>query len=133
MHFVCESRLCAERERAEIGDAKISEILANAPSGEDGAWPCEPVRDLLDALSYSEHIGNGFITGRFNQRGVTSRGIYDDGAQERDLPGRTKWMQPELRQDGRSQPGFLGEMARGYEADARWQDTRAEWTGEAEL
>ena len=56
-------RMCRERDREDIGDQQIGQMLANAPVGEDGIWPCEPVRDLLDDLA-SLHIGIGFTTGK---------------------------------------------------------------------
>ena len=77
-------RLCQERDRGDIGEEQIGQILANAPVGADGAWPCEPVRELLDAVG-SQHVGEGFTTGKFNLRGVTSRGMFDGGEQERSL------------------------------------------------
>ena len=64
-------RMCRERDREDIGDQQIGQMLANAPVGEDGIWPCEPVRDLLDDLA-SPHIGIGFTMGKNNLRG------YDD-------------------------------------------------------
>ena len=121
-------RLCAERDRAEIGDEKIGEILANAPVGKDGAWPCELVRDLLDALSLSEDIGNGFTTGRFNQRGVSSRGIFDGGAQERELVEVYRRDAAKVAAKWPFTSKLLGEIALGYDSDARLEDTRAEWT-----
>ena len=77
-------RMCRERDREDIGDQQIGQRLANAPVGEDGIWPCKPVRDLLDGLA-SPHIGIGFTTGRINLRSVTSRGVFDGGGQERSL------------------------------------------------
>ena len=124
-------RLCDERDRAEIGDEKIGEILANAPIGIDGAWPCEPVRDLLDALSSSEHIGNGFTIGRFNQRGVTSRGIYDGGAQERSLAAEYREYADRCAIKWPFTSNLLRGIANSYEADARRADTRAAWTDES--
>ena len=124
-------RLCAERDRAEIGDEKIGEILANAPVGSDGAWPCEPVRDLLDALSSFEHIGNGFTIGRFNQRGVTSRGIYDGGAQERSLAAEYREYADKCAVKWPFTSRLLRGIADSYVADARWADSRAAWTDES--
>ena len=131
--WVTESRrLCAERERAEIGDEKIGVILANSPVGEDGVWPCEPIRDLLDALSSSEHIGNGFTTGRFNQRGFTSRGVYDGGEQERVLAGSYRKDAAKVAAQWPFTAKLLRQLAQTYDADAWEEDTRAEWTDEAE-
>src|SRR5260370_17106983 len=47
---------CKECARSEIGDFRIGKILAKAPVGKDGVWPCEPVRDVL------ENIANKIIT-----------------------------------------------------------------------
>ena len=48
-HWVFEvRRLCGERGRADIGDQMVGQVLANAPEGADGIWPCEPVRDVLE-------------------------------------------------------------------------------------
>ena len=84
-NWVLEARrICWERDRSAIGDQQIGEVLANSPIGSDGIWPCEPVRDLLDKLRSTE-LGRGFVTGRLNQRGVTSRRAGEGGDQEREL------------------------------------------------
>lgn len=124
-------RLCAERERAEIGDEKIGMILANAPIGEDGAWPCEPVRALLDSLSPSEHIGNGFTTGRFNQRGIVSKEIYEGGVQEREIAESYRKDAAKIAARWPFTANLLQRLARTYEADASREDTRAAWTDES--
>ena len=126
-------RLCAERGRAEIGDEKIGEILAYAPIGTDGAWPCDPVRDLLDTLVSPEHIGNGFTTGRFNQRGVVSKGIYDGGMQERELSELYRKDAARVAAKWPFTDRLLREIASYYEADAREEDTRAAWMDETEF
>ena len=62
-------RLCAERGRAAIGDNFIGHLLAKSPDGEDGLWPCAPVRDLLELLGAgAQRIGNGFVIGKHNLR-----------------------------------------------------------------
>ena len=75
-------RLCAERGRGEVGDNFIGNLLAKAPVGDEGIWPCEPVRELLEQ-SDSQYMGNGFAVGSHNLRGVTSRGVFDGGTQAR--------------------------------------------------
>lgn len=77
-------RLCSERGRSKIGDTYIGKLLAKAPTGVDGIWPSEPVRELLDSIG-SPDIGEGFITGKISLRGVTTRGVYEGGNQEHTL------------------------------------------------
>ena len=76
----------AEADRGDIGDEVIGQAFARSPSGSDGYWPAEPVRDLIDMFG-SREFENGLIIGKFNSRGVTTRGAYDGGAQERTLAG----------------------------------------------
>jgi hypothetical protein len=53
--WVTEARsLCLEHGRVEIGDQKIGQILAAAPVGDDGIWPCGPVREVLEDVASPE-------------------------------------------------------------------------------
>lgn len=80
-------KLCRDGDRAEIGDQTIGQILANARVGDDGLWPVEGVRELLD-LEDGDEIRRGFYVGTMNGRGVTSRGYDEGGGQERALAAR---------------------------------------------
>ena len=124
-------RMCRERDREEMGDQKVGQVLANAPVGEDGVWPCEPVRDLLDDLA-SCHIGIGFTIGRLNLRGVTSRGVFDGGGQERSLADKYR---QDARKIGARWPftaQLLRQLATNYEVKARREDQRADWSDQFE-
>ena len=121
-------RLCEDRDRKDIGDEKIGEALANAPVGSDGVWPCEAVRDLLESQPSPEHIRTGFRIGRFNQRGLTTRGIFDGGAQERELAEGYRRDAAQITARWPSTAKLLRELADGYEARGRHEDTRATWT-----
>jgi hypothetical protein len=78
--WVIEVRsLCLKYGRAEIGDQKIGQILAAAPVGDDGVWPCAPVREVLEEIG-SPEIATGMGIGVYNARGVCFRG--EGGAQE---------------------------------------------------
>ena len=120
-------RLCKERDRGDIGDQQIGQILANAPVGEDGIWPCEPVRDLLDDLA-SHHIGIGFTTGKRNLRGVTSRGIFDGGKQERSLADGYREDAAKIAARRPFTAQLLRELADSYDYQARLEDQRADWS-----
>jgi hypothetical protein len=83
--------LFAERGRGDAGDEAIGVVLSGSPAGQDGAWPAEPVRDLLDA-SDADHLRGGFLLGLVNNRGVTIRDGYEGGKQERALADQyTGW------------------------------------------
>ena len=124
-------RMCRERDREDIGDQQIGQMLANAPVGEDGIWPCEPVRDLLDDLA-SRDIGIGFTTGKTNLRGMTSRGVFDGGSQERSLVD--KYRQDSARIGARwpFTARLLRQLATGYEVEARREDQQADWSDQFE-
>ena len=130
--WVNESRrMCRERDRKDIGDQQIGQTLANAPVGEDGVWPCEPVRDLLDDLA-SRHVGIGFTNGKRNLRGVTSRGVFDGGGQERSLVDKYRQDADKIRARWPFTAQLLRQLAGNYEAEARRHDQRADWSDQFE-
>ncbi|MDO4888482.1 MAG: hypothetical protein Q3979_07265 [Actinomycetaceae bacterium] len=79
--------LFEERDRSNVGDGAIGEVLATSPDGNDGIWPAEVVRDIVEDLK-SSSIESGLVTGRLNSRGVSVRGVDDGGKQERLLAQR---------------------------------------------
>ena len=130
--WVNESRrMCRERDRENIGDQQIGQMLANAPLGEDGVWPCKPVRDLLDDLA-SRHIGIGFTTGKMNLRGVTSRGVFDGGGQERSLVDKYRQDAAKIGARWPFTAQLLRQLATNYEVEARREDQQADWSDQFE-
>jgi len=124
-------RMCRERDREDIGDQQIGQMLANAPIGEDGIWPCESVRDLLDELA-SPHIGIGFTIGKMNLRGVTSRGVFDGGVQERSLVDMYRQDAAKIGARWPFTARLLRQLATNYEVEARREDQRADWSDQFE-
>ena len=124
-------RMCRERDRKDIGDQQIGQVLANAPAGEDGIWPCEPVRDLLDDLG-SYHIGIGFTMGKNNLRGVTTRGVFDGGAQEKSLADKYRQDAAKIGARWPYTAQLLRELATSYEVAAAREDQRADWSDQFE-
>ena len=118
-------RLCADRGRGEVGDNFIGQLLARAPVGEDGIWPCEPVRELLELVD-SQYIGNGFTTGTHNLRGVTTRDAFDGGGQERTLVEEFRRQADEIAARWPTTAGLLRRIAESYEREAQWHDQDAE-------
>ena len=124
-------RLCKERDREVIGDQYIGQILAYSPAGADGVWPCEVVRDLLENLRAPE-IGTGFVMEKIKSRGVTTRGVFDGGDQERVLADGFRRDAAEISARRPFTASLLRQLADGYEADARWNDDEADWRDRSE-
>lgn len=126
LDWIAEVRqLCAEHGRVESGDQKIGELLSKAHPEEDGGWPCLPVCEAMERFA-SQQIGDGFKIGVINRRGVHSRGIYEGGAQERELAAKYRnW----AKQRAFNYPyvsSVLERIAADYDREAKREDTEAE-------
>jgi len=121
----------AESDRADIGDEQIGQVLARSPEGEDGVWPGEPVRELIEEIG-STNLETGIHLGVFNGRGVTSRGVYDGGAQEWALAKKYRDWERETAGQWRRTNRLLRQLAENYERDARREDAEAKRRGDLE-
>lgn len=120
-------KLAAEKDRLKIAEHKLGDLLANSPNDpQDRMWPARPVRDLLEEWKSSE-IERGIIIGKMNMRGVTSRGMFDGGAQERELAASFLATASSLAQWPRTQSIHL-KLAEIYEEEAKREDIVAEQT-----
>jgi hypothetical protein len=108
--------------RTEIVDHVIGEILGRCPQGPDGVWPCEPVRQVFDALA-SQEISRGMYIGRHNARGAHFHS--HDGADERTLATRYREWASSIAFHYPFTAQFLEEMAQSYDHEAEWHDTEA--------
>ncbi len=116
--------LCRQADRLDVCDSTIGEILAHAPPDKDGQWPFAPARDELEPMD-REVMRNGFIIGTHNKRGVTSRGVWDGGVQERDLANHYRSYAEKLHLSQPNVASLLEQIARGYEQDGKREDARA--------
>lgn len=83
-------RLSREENRSDITDQMIGQVLAHSPaSSQDGAWPHEAVRKVIETLA-STQVERGISIERFNMRGVFSKAIGEGGDQERALARQTR-------------------------------------------
>lgn len=115
-------RLCREYGRADIGDHFIGQLLANAPEGDNGIWPCEEVCEAMEEIA-SPEIGRGFCIGIRNSRGAHWRG--EGGAQERELAAKYRARAERLHFDYPYVGGVIDEIAASYEEEAGWHDSEA--------
>jgi hypothetical protein len=121
--WVADARaLCAEYGRAAIGDQKIGQILQAAPTGGDGIWPCEPVREVLEEIG-SQEIAIGMGVAVYNSRGMVARD--EGGKQERALASQYRGWSRQLAFDYPYMANLLEQIAAHYDRDAEREDTDA--------
>ena len=113
--------LTREYGRAEIGDEKIGQLLSHCSLGDDGIWPCEPVREAIDDLG-SQEIATGMLVGIRNARGETVRG--GGGAQERELAEQYRSWSREVAFEHPFTANMLEQIAADYDHDAKWWDNQ---------
>lgn len=124
--WVKQARLqLSDLDRTDIGDELIGQTFAQAPIDTDGIWPPVSVRDLIESIG-SRNLENGAITGRLNSRGVTWRGVYDGGSQERTLAEQYKQWSLGVQAHWPRTARILRAIAESYERDAVREDERAQ-------
>lgn len=125
--WVTEARgLCEESGLLEVCDRRIGEVLAYAPAESDGAWPCIPIRDVIEDIS-SADLERGFEIGIFNKRGVVTRSPLVGGDSERQLGERYTSHAEACAIEWPRTASALQRIARHYEEYARREDEGAKW------
>lgn len=114
---------CAELGRQAVGDLSLGRLFSHAEVGEDGVWPCEPLRHVLE-LVQSRDISRGITTGFYNARGAHMRA--EGGGQERVLADKYRIWADALNI---SHPFIAStihrHMERVYEEEAKQHDAEA--------
>jgi hypothetical protein len=124
--WVIEARdLVNQADRADIGDQRIGHILRYVPKGDDGRWPAEPVRDLLEEIG-AEHIEIGMAVELRNSRGVTSRHPTEGGKQERELEAAFRSDAAAFAARWSRTAALMTRLADSYARDARREDAEAD-------
>jgi hypothetical protein len=123
--WVQDARLgFAESDRADIGDELIGQLLAASPAGSDGIWPAESVREIIESTG-SQNIESGIHTGVINDRGVTTRGVFDGGQQEWELAAHYRELSTQTATNWKRTSRVLRRLAEDYERQARRNDAEA--------
>ena len=117
-------KLSDEFDRLEVADECLGNLFSHAPVGEDGVWPNEATRNVIENLR-SESISWGACIGLFNSRGAHFRG--EGGAQERELANKYRvWADALQFTHPFVSTSLLMSMVRTYEQEAQKQDTDTE-------
>ena len=124
--WVTETReKLAESGHSRAGDSHIGRVLASAPAEADGVRPPAAVRDLLEKLQSAE-LEEGIRIELFNSRGVTTRGAFEGGDQERDLAASYAQQARYVAGQWPRTAALLRDLGAGYEREACWHDEDAE-------
>jgi len=122
LDFIKKARkLCREKDRLEVCDQTLGQILAHSPVGKDGIWPFELARKILDRPDL-ENMRRGFVIGTLNKRGITSRAPDEGGAQERKLATEYRHHASALRTSHPNLAATLGKIADSYEHEGMRED-----------
>ncbi|MGV2967167.1 hypothetical protein [Paenibacillus sp. AGC30] len=73
--------------RGEYGAMYIGEVLSASILGEDGGWPHEAVRDVIEQFS-DINIESAFTREVYNSRDFVTKQVYEGGLQEMKLADR---------------------------------------------
>jgi transcriptional regulator with XRE-family HTH domain len=120
-------RLAQQADREAVGDQYIGHALSCAKAAPDGAWPDLPVRSVIEEMN-NRNIETGILIATHNKRGVTSRGLFDGGGQERGVAHRYHRWADALKLDWPRTSALLERVARSFEEDAQKHDEHAEHT-----
>jgi hypothetical protein len=112
--------LTREYAREVVGDSIVGQILGRSPKGEDGIWPSEVIREVLEDFGTSE-LANGMSVGLYNSRGAGWRG--EGGAQERGLAEAYQAWSRQLASQYPFTSRMLNDIAKMYGREAEWHDT----------
>ncbi len=115
-NWLTETRaLCKKYAREKIGDHMIGQLLSQSPLGDDGIWPCEPVRESLEKIASAE-IASGMRIGIYNRRGAR---ILDAGRrEERKLARKYRNWSRDVAYEYPYIAKMLEEIARSYDHNA---------------
>ena len=116
-------QLCRNYARVDIGDHCIGKLLAKAPTGKNGIWPCEAVCEAVEGMA-STKIGEGFRIGTLNSRGVVE--LDEGGKQEHERATKYRAWAEHLHFDYPFVGRVLEDIAASCERDAEMWDSDAE-------
>lgn len=111
--------------REDVADSRIGVMLSSSPTGEDGNWPAEPVRHVID-LFRSKPMLSGFWVGKLNRRGVTTRHPRSGGALERDEAANYRRWAQQIAFEHPHTAKVLSAIADSYDRDAGYHDESVE-------
>lgn len=112
---------CRELDREDLADRILGKLFSHAPADQDGAWPCLPVRRVMEEI-HTHGLFCGAWTGLYNRRGVFFR--EKGGVQESALANRYRLWETALEHGYPWLASLMGSLADAYENESKEQITR---------
>jgi hypothetical protein len=123
--WIDKARIIADKDRrSEIADVYIGHALAHSTKN-GNTIPQEAVCRAIDRLNNTD-INRGFEIEIGNMRGVTTRGVFDGGDQERALAQLFRKNAITIRDRWPITASLLDRIASRYDNDAKHYDQQAE-------
>jgi hypothetical protein len=117
--------IAKEQDRSEIAEQYIGKLLTHAVADtEDKVWPHRMIREGLEKWK-APQIEKGIYIGLMNSRGVTTRGPFEGGKQERDLAKQIRDNARKLDRWPKTKAVLIAQ-AESLEREAQREDTEAE-------
>ena len=117
--------IAKEQDRSEIAEQYIGKLLTHAAADpDDNIWPHRAVREGLEKWKATQ-IEKGLYIGLMNSRGVTTRGPFEGGKQERELAAQIRENGRKLDRWPRTRSVLIAQ-AESLEREAQREDTEAE-------
>ncbi len=110
--------------KLNVADAYIAQVLAQYPETEK-TWPPDEICNVLESIN-TPSIKRNFSAAIFNNRGATSRGVFDGGDQERVLAKHFNQLSEFHKNKFPHVASILEGLSKGYEEDAKREDESAE-------
>lgn len=118
-------KTCAEQSLVTGCDLELANVLAKTPYDTDGCWPHTAARKIIEELD-NKVINRHIQSYVYNNRGVTTRGPYDGGTQERSLAEKYQKMSEKVAPDWPITASILKAIADSYAREAVREDQEAE-------
>ncbi|RYE40297.1 MAG: hypothetical protein EOP48_24845, partial [Sphingobacteriales bacterium] len=112
--------------RLNIADAYIGEVLTAYPKS-DAVWPPDTICKVIETIN-TESLKRNFYTAIINSRGVTMRGAFDGGDQERALAEYHRDLSQLHKDRFPAVASIFEHLTIRYEEDAKREDESAEIT-----
>ena len=113
-------KLSREYGRESIAENLVGGLLGRSPKGEDGIWPHEAVREVLEDI-WTAELASGIEIGQLNSRGDIWRG-EDEGQEHETARTYYDWSE-QLPSKYLRTKQLLEEIAQSYDKETEWIDT----------